>query len=327
MKITQKSQEVIQAQIASYGDYMRPDDNLRALEVTEHAMQLARGEVPTSMHRVIHFVDEQGIHSSAPRMDYEHANYLAFLRKQAKEASTPAYLSGDIAMRTQLLTAYALFRASVSPIVEEVSRFNEVLLPASERAVGYITFGTLSDAYELQQNENAYVVRVLRARPGRVDKAYVQGALRALDIPAAEKLVAVSYEDGVTIAKKMPGTCLNKITSSDLAHVTKEQVRALTVTIHSLMNAGISLDLAPGNVLYDPTYGFGVIDLQASADRMCRPVPMIQAVRRTETALGYILGGSSASYDPKEYPLLKEQLERIDALRANVAKELVPDLR
>lgn len=320
--IRAKSIEVLQAQVAAYGEYSRVENDFQGKQISEHAVELAGGDMPSFMQSMSHFVDEQGIYSSLPREHLERANYIAYLRKQAKEANAPAYKTDAVASRTALLERYATYSSVVSPILDEVKRFDEVLLPASERSEGYVTYGTVSDVYCIQDGEKELIVRAMRARPGRVDATYVQGALRARDIPAAEKLVAASYEHGVTIAEKIPGTPIYGITSEQLECVTEAQVRDFIVTVHRLMGAGISLDLAPGNVIYDHMNGFSVIDLQ-STDHSTARVAMTIAANRSLTALSYILGGTVASYRPAEYARLRTQLDRITKLHERAANQLV----
>lgn len=126
---------------------------------------------------------------------------------------------------------------------------------------GYLGNGAYSVAVEFEHEGELYVARLPhRAKDMQTLDKHLIGALLTEDIPGVEKIVAASYTEDITIAERAPGVPMYYMTRELAMHVTDEQIVSLMNTCETVRARGVSLDTTPGNLLYDPTHGFTMID-------------------------------------------------------------------
>jgi hypothetical protein len=134
---------------------------------------------------------------------------------------------------------------------------------AREYHPAYLAEGTMSKIYTVERDDQSYVVRipdaVLQPSPSLVND-HLGGAVLVRGVPHFEQIVAASYEDGVTVAEKLPGVGLGQIDLDGIKAISDEQLSTLVDTLSIADNRGVRLDFAPDNFLYDHTKGFGLID-------------------------------------------------------------------
>ncbi|TAL14680.1 hypothetical protein EPN95_02130 [Patescibacteria group bacterium] len=134
---------------------------------------------------------------------------------------------------------------------------------------GYIAGGT-SIIFPLHFKGKEYMVR--KPFPKDWDPAasvidhHIAAAALTHGLPHFEEVVAASYEDGVTVAEKMPGKTFLNLELRDIEAITDIQLAELIKTIQEADRLGLELDFNPENFLYDKEAGFGLIDLAAFSD-------------------------------------------------------------
>lgn len=106
---------------------------------------------------------------------------------------------------------------------------------------------------------------VLRYRPAPGDVAvYLIGSSFIEGVENFEQIVAASVEDGVTIAKKIPGTQLSYLTPEIAASITNEQLNQCFDNLLIAWEKGLPMETKAKNMMYDPDAGFGFIDFNST---------------------------------------------------------------
>ena len=167
--------------------------------------------------------------------------------------------------REELLRNYESFK----PLVEELKKRLETH-EDTRTDEAYLGAGSNSRAFTLIRDGKEYVVIV----PSRGRRAWqpdlntdyrVKQLLPAKDISHLEQISALSYEDGVTISERIPGSELAREMPLDLINnVSQEQVDSLVDTVIAGVERGISFDPKPSNIIYDAEQGFGIIDFHTA---------------------------------------------------------------
>lgn len=182
--------------------------------------------------------------------------------------------------RAELLSAYDTFSPKVAKLREELSdpaqRFEH---PA------FLGQGGNALAFSIREGDKDYAVRVpkgSRLKPDQIDRR-MAAAILGKDIPRLEKIVASSYEDGVTIAEMMPGREIGTLTADEITQITDQQLTELVDTLTVANQRGIEIDPKPSNFFYDPEQGFGIIDYSSS-----RLAGKTSAGQTTGTVVGWM---------------------------------------
>jgi hypothetical protein len=259
-----KSKELIQAQIAAftaeklYHDVSGSEYLLDELASLSAAANPADGVYrdPTALEI------KRSPDGAVPKLVATSIEYTQFLREVGGANYEP------IARREELLSNFKHFEEAVSAIIDRTPTIDARKLDPDK-----VGSGTFAEGFTVQYAGKDYVARIprrydhelndftTRLDPHDVD-GQIQNCLLGSGIPHLEQIVAASYELGTTISEKMPGINLEGLDAITLAKITDEQLIALIETTQQAHNAKILLDLMPGNFLYDPVVGFGVIDYE-----------------------------------------------------------------
>lgn len=102
---------------------------------------------------------------------------------------------------------------------------------------------------------------VLRHRPNAGDVAqYLVGTSFIDGVDHFEQIVAASVEDGVTIARKVPGKTVNRLAPEILVNASDEHLSQCFDDLLIAWQRGLPMENKSKNILYDEENGFGFID-------------------------------------------------------------------
>lgn len=226
-------------------------------ELNSQAMAFAGYEVSDSKERdAVSEMAARDIGSVAAQELYP--QYVNFLRE--KRGRRHELLSG----RTNLQNHYTdEFKPMVDSLLASVPKDESVGLHEA-----FVGSGATSDVFVINKNEKEYVVRTLRDEPSyrsptMIIDQYVAGTLLVQGIPHFEQIVAVSYDDKVTVAERIPGQTPNELTVDDIDSISETQLQDLLTTLRAAQDYDIKIDPHSGNFLYDKDAGFGLIDFDS----------------------------------------------------------------
>lgn len=226
-------------------------------ELNSQAMAFAGYEVSDSNERdAVSEMAARDIGSVAAHELYP--QYVDFLRE--KRGKRHELLSG----RTDLQNKY------INEFKQMVDNLHESL-PEGQAVAQHEAFigsGGTADVFVINKDQKEYVVRTLRDEPSyrsptMIIDQYVAGALPVKGIPHFEQMVAVSYDDKVTVAERMPGETPNELTVDTIDGITETQLQDLLITLRIAQDSDIKIDPHSGNFLYDKDAGFGLIDFDS----------------------------------------------------------------
>ncbi len=167
----------------------------------------------------------------------------------------------EIAERIIILNAYQDFK----PLVEEL-KLELLQLESTTEHPTFLGKGSNAKVFAITHNGERYAVRIPNG--GKVNVSvvdfHISGACLSLDLPQMEKIVAASYDDGVTVAKLMSGKEIGKLTIEDVRSITNQQLLDLLETVIEANRRGIEIDPKPSNFFYDREEGFGIVDFTSS---------------------------------------------------------------
>ena len=176
-------------------------------------------------------------------------------------------------LHSKYLKEYAAF----SPIVDKL--LSEITADGGDRRkehLSYLGSGVAFDVFHIHNGDKDYVAKFRRTYDETDYDLDGMGpdsdalhdmlvtASCAQGIPHLEQIVAVSPEKGIVISERIPGEVMTKLTDEDHAKITDEQLDELVDTFRAAAAAGVVPELEnPENLLYDPSEGFGLIDLDS----------------------------------------------------------------
>jgi hypothetical protein len=101
---------------------------------------------------------------------------------------------------------------------------------------------------------------VVRKRKSIYIYPYLVGASLITGVPHFEQIIAASFEDGVTIAERIPGKQLNELSVVEREQITDDQFDQGVDSLLIAYQRGLPMENKPKNIMYDPQAGFGFID-------------------------------------------------------------------
>lgn len=224
-------------------------------------------------------------------LGFPHDDFRYFESQQSPE------VRAQVEYRHQLLAQYEPFAGKVETIKAELQT-----KPAKE-VEGYLAAGNESDVFYIENEGRKYVTRVSKFDAEHID-SYVKGTIKGRDIPGLEQLTALSYEQGVTIGEMLPGKGIEQYSTAAVAEIPDEHFRKLADSLIAAAQRGISIDGNDGNLLYDPTDGFGIVDYGDSKNGRGVAIGVTDSIFR----LGYWLSNDrklpSSEY-PEDYKILQ----------------------
>lgn len=211
-----------------------------------------------------------------------------------------------------------VFQLHVEDLNDRVSRVDN-----RQSVEGFIAAGTQANVYGLVCDGAEYVARIPKyPEDGSalwVDK-YAAGMLAVEGVSHFEQIAAISYEESVVIAERMPGVPIDRLTNGDINAISDNQLQELVATLKIAHDRGVRLDTAPANYMYDRTAGFGLIDLELEKRSLDgRRATFDKKIEQTAVALqkiGEKLSDESEGADTQEYYDSRARLmgARIDLL-------------
>lgn len=168
---------------------------------------------------------------------------------------------GPIQARTNMLERYEDFAATVNGLKEELA---ELETPSEHPA--HLGSGLSSDGFRITVDGNEYAVRIpsgTETHPRIIDQ-HLESTIAAEGVPLLEqhleKVVAASYEDGVTVGEVLPGKQLGDLTIDEIRQIDEAQLGEWVDTVTTAIEHGIEVDPNPSNTFYGPEAGFGIND-------------------------------------------------------------------
>lgn len=223
------------------------------------------------------------------------------------ESQSSPQESEQVAYRTELLSEYPRFKGDIDRIKAELKD-----KPASE-IVGFLASGNESDVFVTETEGTKYAVRIskdvtdTKYNSAQHIDTYVAGAFQARHLDGMEKIVAVSYEEGVTVGEIIPGRPMAEYTAEEIAAIPREHFKKLALTVVDAAKAGIGIDGNEGNLLYDSSEGFGFVDfgvMKTETRGLAQPVTT--SIFGTDTWLPF--GNIPASEHAEDYGTLRDVL-------------------
>jgi hypothetical protein len=258
-KITPKSPELLQAQVVAFTVecISRPLDTGH---IINNLGSIAAGglidieKVPSE----IEYADDENddlaiLPEDVTKPVIAASEYIDFLR------SVGGSRDEVIQYRADMLVRYnEEFRPVVSKLRDDLSATSE---PGSHP--DFVGSGYNSAVFRVHHGDTEFAVRIPdkgHLCRGVVVDSHLTGAALGRGIPHFEQIVAASYEDGITVAEMVPGKVLYDVSEEDMKCITEDQLSDLLDATETALNRGIRIDQNPGNILYDPNAGFGIID-------------------------------------------------------------------
>lgn len=285
-KVTLKSPEVIQAQIAAfaaeqvehYQDSGYIFNNLGSLALGE-AGDIVRVTESAEYHKAEDGNNRLRIPEGTERTAATVAEYADFLRSVG--GSRYEAIQG----RAEMLKEYGRFEPAIARLRTELAD------PATRKDhPNFLGSGSNAMVFSIAEGGKSYAVRVPSGRgisPAVID-SHLAGAVLGKGIPHLEQIVAASYKDGVTVAEVMPGKEVGHLTPDEIKGITDEQLGELVDTLKAVSEHGIEIDPKPSNIFYDPKEGYGIVDYHSSK---------VAGKSSADQGLGAIVGWIAAGID------------------------------
>jgi hypothetical protein len=309
-RITPKSPELLQAQVAAYTAECVDScfDTKDANHILKNISSIAAGKtVDVSRIEVTDYDydKELGYLSCETEVHVASAeNYVRYLCEVGGSAYDGIY------ERARMLARYNDdFKPVLSELLDEISTVKD-----PESHPDFISSGAYSNVYRFHHDGKDYAVRVPdQEQPATyVIDDHLSGPIRGLGIPHLEQIVAASYEDEVTIAEIIPGKEMCDLTIDEMKSITGEQLVELIYTLDTAIENGVLFDLNTRNFLYDPDAGFGMVDYWAYGIGDKDSIAQDIGIAAGWMAIPILNAGQFGGYNPhmtvEEYAACAEQL-------------------
>lgn len=164
-------------------------------------------------------------------------------------------------------TEHARLR-EISQYIEQFEAFKNILPRLGCGELPEVGRGCHSRVFQLEHNGVSFAVRVPEDRADRpvMEEIYhkVDALVRVADVPGMEKLVAVSYIEGVAISELAAGVELSTLSVSELRQIPEWHVDELRANLSIARKRDVIFDAAGDNLLYHHEKGFTAIDLHVN---------------------------------------------------------------
>jgi hypothetical protein len=262
MKTTQKSPEILQAQVAVYVAetvQSRHDEeyiyaNIGAIAAGGmHDITRVTTEIERKRGENVEIIKTPAGTMHTVITPHDYADYLKSVGGSKYEG---------IQGRAKLQKKYSEeFAPTINHLLEELS--SSTLKPENIKILGD---GLHSTTVAVNHEGKEYAVRIPSDgafSPKGIDQHLGAATLVKDGDLHLEKVIAASYETGVTIAEIVPGKQLGEVTMRDMKNITDNQLSDLVDTLGTIHNRGIQIDPKPSNFLYEREVGFGFVDLSS----------------------------------------------------------------
>lgn len=260
-KITPKTPEEIQAQIAAYAAE-KLDNNGDRGHVFNNIVDFASGEA-VDVKRITgdreYEIDKETGRGVLPPAGEERIISATEYSEFLKSVGGSKYEA--IKLRADALRAYKDFAPTISELKESLKDNGD-----RKKHSSFLGSGSNASVFFIENAGKKYAVRIPgrgEITPSAIDK-HLAAAVLAKGIPHLEQVVAASYEDGVTVAELMPGKEVGKLSAEEIESVTSSQLSELVDTLIAAHQRGIEIDPKPSNFFYDHGDGFGIVDIASS---------------------------------------------------------------
>lgn len=263
-KITPKTPEEIQAQIAAYASEKLEGNGNRGY-VFNNIVSLAAGG-SEDVKRITAERGEYEVDKVTGRGEITPAGLERTI--SAKDYSD--FLRSVGGSKYDAIKGRAEILGSYKDFAQEVNKLKEELKESSNRKEHstFLGHGSNASVFFIEKSGKKYAVRVpehgaKEVSPSAVDH-HLAAAFLSKGVPHLEQVVAASYEDGVTVAEIMPGKQMGKLSVEDIQAITDQQLREFVDTLITAHERGIEVDPKPSNFFYDRGAGFGIVDLASA---------------------------------------------------------------
>ncbi|GBR72546.1 hypothetical protein NO1_0057 [Candidatus Termititenax aidoneus] len=162
----------------------------------------------------------------------------------------------DPAALADMLQNYAFFKPRVERLRKELAGVSNY-----KKHPAFLAVGRTVRVFVLQADGESYAVRLLGTDHEQQHfRARLCGGSLVSDLPGLEKIIAASLEDGVTVSRLSPGRNISKLTNEDLSAISPEQLNGFVDSLTQAYRRGVLVDTSAGNLFYDRTLGFSIID-------------------------------------------------------------------
>lgn len=242
MKITPKEPSEIEAQTAAFLN----SDHVPGSLSYKGMAQAARSLVKLSHDQDIQTV----VAASSPYANETHIKgaksaYVSFLREQST-------LERDEMKQ-------------LAPYIKQFETFRESINQETFYHSNQMGEGEYSKVYKLRSNGRDYALRVPDKSSHNVPMSevhkHLRACLRVADLDHVERLVAVSYTEGITVSEIASGVEVSKLSLEEFEEISRSQIKDFHDTITTAYKRGVSFDAIGRNLFYDSVVGFTAIDL------------------------------------------------------------------
>jgi len=162
-------------------------------------------------------------------------------------------------IRERLADAYETYQPHIAELRAQVAELESPSLHPQ-----HLGSGRSANTYIMEVDAKPVVVRLPLAPSQFVVNTYVAGFAAAPYLPRHEAFLAMTDEgrhgEYATVSEVVPGTDMIRIGAAAMRHITQHNLHDLADALLIGHDAGLDRDGGPGNRLFHPVHGFGIVD-------------------------------------------------------------------
>lgn len=283
MKITPKSTELVQSQVAEFAR-AGEIDHFEASALNKHIGELAVR--PVSDFKI---VDTTSDIDPTRLVHIPQEKYLNFLRNGGDK------LKEKLKFHEVMQHNWIDYKEDVDNLFNDVDSIDD-----PKEHPSYLGSGSSNSAYKFEKDGKQLVARRSSYRGEKHTAAshfatapFVEGN----KIDHIQHIVAADPNSDVIITELLPGKNAAKLTFEERMAIPEEHIVSIIETMRQMKEAGLVIDPRPTNFMYDAEVGFSILDYHASGNRIKGQQSFIDAIRGLRPIL--VLPVSSFSDSPK----------------------------
>lgn len=230
------------------GVYAAHEDYTATLRMQRSIGGIAAGPLTQRIDYTKYNIDTNGFEDM--RLGYP--DYLDFLRRHHKENRE------KMQYKVALTEAFSEFEVDAMLLQARVRATDR---DDAREIPGFVGGGCFAFAFRLEREGRQYVIRIPRTGPEARDvNAHMDIAYASLEVEGLEKVVAASFDHGITVSELAPGKSLDSLSYDEIDAIPEVQLEELFYTCRETFRRGVALDARSGNLLYDSEQGFTALD-------------------------------------------------------------------
>lgn len=283
MKITPKSTELIQSQVAEFAR-AGEIDHFEASALNKHI-----GEVAARPVTDFKIVDTKSDIDPTRLVEIPEEKYLNFLRKGGVK------LKESLKFHETMQHNWLDYKADIDELFNDVDSMGD-----PKKHPSFLGNGSSNSAFKFEKDGKQLVARRSSFRGEKHVAAshfatapFVEGN----KIDHIQHIVAADPNSEIVITELLPGKNAAELSFEERMAIPEKHIVSIIETIREMKEAGLVIDPRPTNFMYDTEAGFSILDYHASGNRIKGQQSFIDAIRGLRPIL--VLPVSSFSDSPK----------------------------